>query len=72
MGAAEVGNAKNQAPDDWAMRIAAGRGKARASVAPARQIAVILYAMCRDGTEYEPQTLRRDAIEVAAWSSHDT
>lgn len=64
MGAAEAGSAKNQALNDRAMRIAAGRGKARARVAPARQLAVILYAMCRDGTEYEPRTLRRDAIGV--------
>jgi hypothetical protein len=48
------------------MRIAARRGKARACVALARKLAGILYAMWRDGTGFDPQSLRRDAIEAAA------
>lgn len=41
------------------MRIAARRGRARACVALARKLAGILYAMWRDGTEFNPQALRR-------------
>src|SRR5918994_1501168 len=51
-------NAKNQALYDWAMRIAARRGRARACVALARKMAGILYAMWRDGTEFDPAALR--------------
>jgi len=59
-------HAKNAALYDWAMRIAARRGKAKACVALARKLAGILYAMWRDGTEFDPQSLSRDAIEAAA------
>ena len=59
-------NAKNQALYDWAMRIAARRGRARACVALARKLAGILYAMWRDGTEFEPRVLVKDAAAVAA------
>jgi hypothetical protein len=41
-------NAKNQALYNWAMRIAARRGRARACVALARKLAGILFAMWRD------------------------
>lgn len=37
----------------WAMQIAARRGKRIAVVALARRLSGILYAMWRDGTEYE-------------------
>jgi len=60
-------NAKNAALYDWAIRIAARRGRARACVALARKLAGILYAMWRDGTEFDPLALRRsDAAGAAA------
>jgi transposase len=59
-------NAKNQALYDWAMRIAARRGRARACVALARKMAGILYAMWRDGTEFDPEAFRRGVAEAAA------
>jgi transposase len=59
-------NAKNEALYDWAMRIAARRGRARACVAPARKLAGILYAMWRDGTEFDPRALGRGGGEAAA------
>ena len=37
----------------WAERIAARRGKRVAVVALARRLAGILYAMMRDGTEFD-------------------
>jgi transposase len=40
---------------EWAMAIAARRGKKIAVVALARRLAGILYAMLRDGTRYEPR-----------------
>jgi transposase len=55
--------AKNEARYDWAMRIAARRGRARACVALARKLAGILYAMWRDRTEFDPQAIRRSVIE---------
>ncbi|MCA1567974.1 MAG: hypothetical protein LC803_20490 [Acidobacteria bacterium] len=59
-------NEKNKALYDWAMRIAARRGRARACVALARKLAGILYAMWRDGTEFDPSTLRQSNEESAA------
>lgn len=56
-------NEKNQALYDWAMRIAARRGKARACVALARKMAGILYAMWRDGAEFNPVTGSRGRQE---------
>ena len=56
---------KNAALYDWAMRIAARRGRARACVALARKLAGILYAMWRDGKEFDPQTVRRSDTEWA-------
>jgi hypothetical protein len=55
---------KNQALYDWAMRIAARRGRARACVALARKLAGILYAMWRDKTEFDPQNFRRSDTEL--------
>ena len=49
---------------EWAMGIAARRGKNVAVVALARRLAGILYAMLRDGTSYEPRP-RRTAEVVA-------
>ena len=39
----------------WAERIALRRGRRIATVALARRLAGILYAMWRDGTEYDPR-----------------
>ncbi|MFP2931703.1 hypothetical protein ACLESO_42280 [Pyxidicoccus sp. 3LG] len=39
---------------EWAERIAVRRGKKTAVVALARRLAGILFAMMRDGTEYQP------------------
>ena len=45
---------KTQGLHEWATRIAARRGKATAVVALARKLAGILYALWRDGTEFDP------------------
>ena len=45
---------KTQALHEWATRIAARRGKATAVVALARKLAGILFALWRDGTEFDP------------------
>jgi transposase len=45
---------KTEALHEWATRIAARRGKATAVVALARKLAGILFALWRDGTEFEP------------------
>lgn len=57
---------KNKALYDWAMRIAARRGRARACVALARKLAGILYAMWRDETEFDPQAFRHSDAAAAA------
>ena len=59
-------NEKNRALYDWAMRIAARRGRGRACVALARKLAGILYAMWRDGTEFDPQAIKRGVDEAPA------
>jgi transposase len=59
-------NEKNRVLYDWAMRIAARRGRARACVALARKMAGILYAMWRDGTEFDPGALGHGVAETAA------
>ena len=51
---------------DWAMRIAARRGRAKACVALARKLAGILYALWRDETEFDPQALRHSDAAAAA------
>jgi len=45
---------QNKALREWAERIAQRRGKAKAVVALARKIAGILFAIWRDGTEFDP------------------
>jgi transposase len=50
----------------WATRIAARRGRRIAAVALARRLAGILYAMWRDGTDYQPQ---RAAVSETAMAS---
>ena len=49
----------------WAMRIAARRGRHVATVALARRLAGILFAMWRDGTDYRPQPQAAETSEVA-------
>jgi transposase len=48
---------KTEALHEWATRIAARRGKATAVVALARKMAGILFAIWRDGTEFNPEHL---------------
>ncbi len=50
----------------WALRIAERRGKRVAVVALARKLAGILYALWRDGTEFDPARLRQPVTEAAA------
>jgi transposase len=49
----------------WAERIACRRGKRRATVALARRLAGILYAMMRDQTDYQPESVPRAACPPA-------
>jgi len=49
----------------WAMRIVARRGRHVATVALARRLAGILFAMWRDGTDYRPQPQAAETSEVA-------
>ena len=41
----------------WALQIASRRGKKIAAIALARRLATMLWAMCRDGTFYDPAAL---------------
>jgi len=50
----------------WALRIAERRGKRVAVVALARKLAGLLYALWRDGTEFDPARLRQPVAEAAA------
>jgi transposase len=47
----------------WADRVATRRGRRIAVVALARRLAGILYAMWRDGTEYQGQLPRRSCVK---------
>jgi transposase len=49
---------KNRVLHEWTQRIAQRRGKSTAAVALARKLAGILFAIWRDGTEYDPQMLQ--------------
>jgi transposase len=51
---------------DWAVRLAARRGRFIAVVALARRLAGILYALLRDGTQYEPARVRSAPRAAAA------
>jgi transposase len=55
---------KTQALHEWATRIAARRGKATAVVALARKMAGILFAIWRDGTEFNPEHGACNAVTV--------
>ena len=48
----------------WAQAIARRRGNKIAIVALARRLARILYAMWRDGTDYQSQTIRRHQTQT--------
>jgi len=48
----------------WAQGIAARRGKQRAVVALSRKVGRILYAMWRDGRDFEPALLRMQPVET--------
>jgi transposase len=50
---------------DWAVKLAARRGKNVAVVALARRLAGILFAMWRDGTSYQPALLRSGQTPAA-------
>ena len=50
----------------WATRIAERRGKRIAVVALARKLAGILYAMWRDGSEFDPARRGQPVAEAAA------
>jgi transposase len=47
----------------WGKRLAARRGKKVATVALARRLAGILYALLRDGTTYNPRVLQPEVVE---------
>jgi transposase len=49
---------RTKALHEWTARIAQRRGKATAVVALARKLAGIMFAVWRDGTEFDPQLLR--------------
>ena len=53
-------------PRAWGERIAVRRGKRIAAVAVARRLARILYALWRDGAEYEPAALTHGVQSSAA------
>ena len=57
---------KNRVLHEWTQRIAQRRGKAIAAVALARKLAGILFAIWRDGTEYDQQLLRRDGSQAVS------
>lgn len=51
---------------DWALQIAARRGRRIAAVALARRLAGVLYAMWRDNTPYHPGRIRSTTLRVTA------
>lgn len=54
--------AEVQGLKQWALAVAARRGKRVAVVALARKLAGILYAMWRDGTEFDPSRMQFDGV----------
>jgi transposase len=59
-------SAKAQPLQTWAQRIAARRGRRVAVVALARRLAGILYAMMRDGTEFNGMRLAQPTDRLSA------
>ena len=55
---------RTKALHEWWARIAQRRGKATAIVALARKLAGIMFAVWRDGTEFDPQLLRPGGAPV--------
>jgi transposase len=53
----------------WALQISARRGKKVAAIALARKLAVLLWAICRDGTVYDPAMLAKDSAHAIRESS---
>lgn len=54
----------------WALAVAARRGKRVAVVALARKLAGILYAMWRDGTQFDPGRMQvGNAAATGSWST---
>jgi transposase len=49
----------------WALRVAQRRGKRVAVVALARKMAGILYAMWRDGTQFDPSRMQPGGVPAA-------
>jgi transposase len=47
----------------WALQLAARRGKKVAAIALARRLATMLWAMCRDGTFYDPAALAKESAK---------
>lgn len=59
-------NAKNDALYNWAMRITAKRSRSRTCIALTRNLVGMLYAIWRDGTEFNPRVLRHSVTETVA------
>jgi transposase len=59
-------NPKSEPLTQWALRIAARRGKRIAAVALARKLAGILFAMTKNARSFEPDRLRRADTAQAA------
>ena len=55
-----------QALRDWALSIAARRGKRIAAVALARKLTAILFAMTHHGRDFESERLARGETKVSA------
>jgi transposase len=47
----------------WATQLASRRGKKVAAIALARKLAGMLWAMCRDGTVYDPAGLAHESVK---------
>jgi len=47
----------------WALQLATRRGKKVAAIALARRLATMLWAMCRDGTVYDPAMLAKESAK---------
>lgn len=59
-------NPQSEALEQWAMRIAARRGKRIAAVALARRLAAILFAMIKHARNFEPHRLKQGTTAAAA------
>jgi len=57
---------RTKALHEWWARVAQRRGKATAVVALARKLAGIMFAVWRDGTEFDPQLLRARGAPAAS------